>query len=113
MDSDLVSSDEIDKLPYLDAVSAWLSSFLRCLVHLLTDPPPKVIRETLRLYSPVPNTIRVSQKDDVVPLSHPVKGRDGKEITEVLLPKGTVVFIPITSLNRSELVWGKDAKEYK
>ena len=37
--------DELENLPYLDAV----------------------IRETLRLYSPVANTVRVAMRDDVIP----------------------------------------------
>jgi hypothetical protein len=36
-----------------------------------------VIRETLRLHSPIPNTVRTPTKDTVVPLSEPFTDRHG------------------------------------
>lgn len=54
--SDSPSMDELNALPYLDAV----------------------VRETLRLYAPLPFTFRVSVKDDVLPLSTPVRDKVGK-----------------------------------
>ena len=36
-----------------------------------------VIRETLRLFSPVPSTLREAGKDDIIPLSRPFTTRDG------------------------------------
>ena len=47
--------DELNSLPYLDAV----------------------VRETLRLHSPVPFTIRVAMQDDCLPLSEPFVDRKG------------------------------------
>jgi cytochrome P450 len=38
-----------------------------------------VVRETLRLHAPVPTTVRVAVKDDVIPLAKPFVGRDGLE----------------------------------
>ena len=41
--------DELNALPYLEAV----------------------VRETMRVYAPVSGTIRVADKDDVIPLERP------------------------------------------
>ena len=54
--SDSPSVDELNALPYLDAV----------------------IRESLRLHTPLPLTFRISAKDDVLPLSTPVRDTSGK-----------------------------------
>lgn len=54
--SDNPSMDELNALPYLDAV----------------------LRETLRLLPPLPYTFRIVEKDDVLPLSKPVRDRSGK-----------------------------------
>jgi hypothetical protein len=47
--------DEINRMTYLDYVT----------------------REALRLYAPVPNTVRAPTKDTVVPLSEPFTDRHG------------------------------------
>ncbi len=49
------SLDELNALPYLDMV----------------------VRETLRLHTPVPNSIRVAGKDDVIPTSKPFTDKHG------------------------------------
>ena len=77
----------VDKLPFLDAV----------------------VRETLRLCPPAHSTIRVATEDDVIPLSHPVKLRDGTVTQEVHICKGSYVHIPIEGLNMSKDIWGEDA----
>ena len=77
----------VDKLPYMDAV----------------------VQETLRFYPPAHSTIRVAMKDDVIPLSHPIKLRDGTVVHEVPIRKGSYVHIPIEGLNMSKDVWGEDA----
>lgn len=53
--------DELSALPYLDAV----------------------VRETLRIYSAVPATIRVAMKDDVIPLERPFVDLKGVERGEI------------------------------
>ena len=77
----------MDKLPYLNAV----------------------VQETLRLCPPAHSTIRVAMEDDMIPLSHPVKLRDGTVMREVHIREGSYVHIPIEGLNMSKDIWGKDA----
>jgi cytochrome P450 len=101
----------LNGLPYLDAVA----------------------RETLRLYSPVSSTIRVATKDDVIPTEHEWVDkhgvrRNGIPYASVLfvgfcqadaavwhcrVAKGDSIFIPILAINRSEDIWGEDARVFK
>ncbi|KAH7882788.1 cytochrome P450 [Phlebopus sp. FC_14] len=83
--------DDLVNLPYLDAVC----------------------RETLRLYPPVTQVGRNARKDAVLPFSTPLKGEDGSELHEVLVPKGTNVIVSILNCNRSREIWGEDAMEWK
>ncbi|KAJ7691121.1 cytochrome P450 [Mycena rosella] len=57
-----------------------------------------VVNESLRVLPPVPLTIRAAQKTDYV---------EG-----VLVPKGTVITIPIRAINTWKEVWGPDAEEF-
>lgn len=43
----------------------------------------------MRIYSPVPQTRRDAIVETVVPLGKPMKGRDGKMIESIVLPKDT------------------------
>lgn len=72
-----VSASDIDNLPYLNAVC----------------------NETLRVYTPIPITLRVAVRDTSL------LGR--------LIPKGTTIFIPPWAVNTSKELWGKDAAEFK
>lgn len=59
--TDTPSMDELNALPYLDAVT----------------------RETLRVHAAVPNTIRVAMKDDVIPVSEPFFDKNGQVKKEI------------------------------
>ncbi|KAJ2919029.1 hypothetical protein MD484_g1463, partial [Candolleomyces efflorescens] len=83
--------DVITTLPFLDAVC----------------------KETLRLHPPVSTLLRETVSDAVLPFSKPIIGRDGKEMTEVHVPKGTKVFPSVLGSNRNPDVWGPDAGEWK
>jgi cytochrome P450 len=48
--------DELNALPYLDAV----------------------VRETLRIHSPVGSTMRMATQDDILPLGEPIKDKYGR-----------------------------------
>ncbi|KAM5543438.1 hypothetical protein V8D89_002689 [Ganoderma adspersum] len=83
--------DELVNLPYLDAVC----------------------RETLRLFPPAPFRFRETREDVVLPLSEPVRGRHGRMMYEVPIPKDTSVFVGIYSSNTRKALWGEDAYEWK
>ena len=53
-------------------------------------------------------------KDAVLPLLWPIKSADGgSEIKEIFVPKGTDVVIAIMGANKSKIIWGEDAEEWK
>ncbi|KAF7967470.1 hypothetical protein HWV62_34115 [Athelia sp. TMB] len=56
-----------------------------------------VIQESLRVLPPVPMTFRQAGKSDYI---------DG-----VLVPKGTIFYIPIRGINTAKETWGEDAEE--
>ncbi|KAI1792354.1 cytochrome P450, partial [Ganoderma leucocontextum] len=82
--------DELNALPYLDMV----------------------VRESLRLYPPVPTAIRVPIKDDVIPVSVPFADRHGGVQDGIKINKGSPIIIPIQTLNRLRSVWGDDSFEF-
>ncbi|KAL1744127.1 cytochrome P450 [Schizophyllum fasciatum] len=86
-----LSYNDLEELPYLDAVC----------------------RETLRLYPPAPQLLRKVKQDVIMPFSKPVIGKDGREVSEVLVPAGTVMVIAIMNANRNKDIWGEDALEWK
>ncbi|KAH7910390.1 cytochrome P450 [Hygrophoropsis aurantiaca] len=91
IESETPSMDELSALPYLDGV----------------------IREALRVYTPVPSSLRIAMKDDVIPLDTPFTDKNGEVQTEIKIIKGDYIAIPILAINRSEALWGPDAKEFK
>lgn len=108
VNSDTPSMDELMALPYLDAV----------------------VKETLRVHAPVPNTARIAMKDDVLPVEKPYMDRYGVVrntimfvarshyqrmmlITTNRIAKGDQILIPILMMNRSEELWGPDAHDFK
>ncbi|KAJ3829903.1 cytochrome P450 [Lentinula raphanica] len=58
-------------------------------------------------------TLRLSVADTIIPLSKPVRGMDGNEVTEIFVPKSTTVVISILNSNRDPELWGTDALEWK
>ena len=54
-----------------------------------------------------------TREDVVLPLSEPVRGRDGTTVYEVPIPKDTSVFVGIYSSNTRKALWGEDAYEWK
>ncbi|KZP25791.1 cytochrome P450 [Athelia psychrophila] len=71
-----------------------------------------VVHETLRLHAPLWQSARVSTVDDVIPLSVPIKGSNGQTIDRICVAAGQAVQVPIRTINRSDNIWGADAKEY-
>ncbi|KAF9232616.1 cytochrome P450 [Melanogaster broomeanus] len=91
VDTETPSMEDLMALPYLDAV----------------------VRETLRLYTPFPNIVRVAMKDDVIPLEQPFTDKSGVLHHGIRIRKGDLVLIPILAMNTSEELWGDDAHEFK
>ncbi|KAF8838203.1 cytochrome P450 [Paxillus ammoniavirescens] len=73
-----------------------------------------VVYETLRLHPPLAETTRIAIEDDVVPLSDPVfTSSSPHPVTHLSIPRGTIVTVPLASVNRSTSFWGPDAKVFK
>ncbi|EIW54984.1 cytochrome P450 [Trametes versicolor FP-101664 SS1] len=83
--------DELVALPFLDAVC----------------------RETLRLYPPATFIFREAQRDMILPLAEPLRGVDGALMSEIAVPKDTVVHVGIMGSNMNRKTWGADAWEWK
>ncbi|EPQ50340.1 cytochrome P450 [Gloeophyllum trabeum ATCC 11539] len=74
-----------------------------------------VLKETLRLYPPVPFVRRTATKTRRIPLWRAIHSDRSSEtpIDSVVIPEGTTLFLGLAAANRSEDVWGPDAKEWK
>ncbi|KZT05294.1 cytochrome P450 [Laetiporus sulphureus 93-53] len=83
--------DELNELPYLDAV----------------------VRETMRVHSPVVSTIRMAGKDDFIPLNAPYTDVHGQVRDSIKIDQGTLILIPVLAINRAKDLWGEDAFEFK
>uniref|UniRef100_A0A8H8CGL0 Cytochrome P450 n=1 Tax=Psilocybe cubensis TaxID=181762 RepID=A0A8H8CGL0_PSICU len=88
---DAIDFNNLMALPYMDAV----------------------IKETLRVFPPLPVAFRQTLKDTVLPLLHPITGEDGTILNEVLVEKGTDVFVNVIGANHNPKTWGDDAGEWK
>ncbi|CAE6414603.1 hypothetical protein ACGC1H_007063 [Rhizoctonia solani] len=85
----------------------------------------KFVREVLRFHPSVHSTLRVAAKDDIIPVSEPVRNENG-EISKawvggpktglstggIRIRKGEFVQIPIEGMNLLKSVWGEDAHEF-
>jgi len=49
----------------------------------------------------------------VLPFSKPIKGIDGRQLTEIAIPRGTRIGLSILAANRNPDLWGPDASEWK
>ncbi|GJE84919.1 cytochrome P450 [Phanerochaete sordida] len=90
-DGEDIPYDTLVALPYMDAVC----------------------RETLRLHPPVNSMARETREDVVMPLSEPIVGRNGEAMSEILVPKDTLILVGIRACNRNKALWGDDAEEWK
>nr|XP_019042522.1 hypothetical protein I302_09131 [Kwoniella bestiolae CBS 10118]OCF21452.1 hypothetical protein I302_09131 [Kwoniella bestiolae CBS 10118] len=82
--------EQIDELPYLDAV----------------------VKEVLRINPSLPGTVRQAQRDDIIPLSQPLRLTSGKAVTELKIRKGQMIHVPIEHLHTSSHIWGADANSF-
>ena len=49
----------------------------------------------------------------VLPLSEPIRGLDGTLMSEIPVPKGTVIHVGVLGSNMNRRTWGEDACEWK
>ncbi|KAG6909598.1 hypothetical protein DXG01_016637 [Tephrocybe rancida] len=91
IDTDNPTMDQLNGLPYLDMV----------------------VRETLRVHTPVPSTIRTAVKDDILPLGQSITDRKGVVHDTIKVAKGQLLFIPILAINRDKSIWGEDAGKFR
>ncbi|KAF8188482.1 cytochrome P450 [Mycena galopus ATCC 62051] len=89
-ESEEPTMDELNSLPYLECV----------------------VRETLRLHAPVPESRRVATQDDVVPLAEPVTDMHGVVHEALKIMKGQTITIPILMMNRNPAIWGSDSTQF-
>ena len=86
-----ISTENLDGLPYLDAV----------------------VKESSRLYPPVENAFREATREDVIPVSKPFEDGSGRVKKGIEVKKGDIFMISMRTLNRMEEVWGEDAEFFK
>ncbi|KAF8148864.1 cytochrome P450 [Crassisporium funariophilum] len=72
-----------------------------------------VVQEVLRLHPPVTETTRIAAEDDVMPFSLPINTATGEVLSSLVISKGTIITSPIRYMNRSEVFWGPNAKEFE
>ncbi|KAJ7366544.1 cytochrome P450 [Mycena albidolilacea] len=83
-----------------------------------------VIREALRLHAPITSTMRVCMRDeDEIPVSsegangeHGGGGcvdKNGKRLFGIRVKKWDIITIPIQAINKSQALWGEDARAFK
>jgi cytochrome P450 len=48
-----------------------------------------------------------------VPLGTPITTASGHVVDRIVLPKGAIVTVPIRYINRSEVFWGPNAKQFE
>ncbi|KAF9233331.1 cytochrome P450 [Melanogaster broomeanus] len=72
-----------------------------------------VVHETLRMHPPIPESNRIAVEDDVIPLSQPVRTKSGKLVDNISIAKNTLVTVNIPHINRSNVIWGPDAKAWR
>ncbi|KAF8197990.1 cytochrome P450 [Pholiota molesta] len=71
-----------------------------------------VIKESMRYHPAVYQNYRQAAKDDVLPLSTPIKTNDGEIIKDLPIPKGMKIILSIAAYNRNTEVFGEDAHVY-
>jgi len=122
------SYEELVSLPLLDAVCRETLRLYVCWLCLIFSPTPNVHTwqlPTRRASAPhvcipswqAPRLTQdlnfSAQKDTIVPLLTPTTGIDGREMHQIVVPKGTTVIISIINFNQDPTLWGPDSYEWK
>jgi len=73
-----------------------------------------VVRESLRLHSPVSCTMRVCTREtDLIPVAEPFLDRKGVLRSAITVSKGDIVIVPVQAVNKSRRIWGDDACDFR
>jgi len=72
-----------------------------------------ICRETLRLNPPTAFFNREASEDIRVPLSPPITGKNGTDIHEIHIPKGTGIMVGVIGANCNPEIWGDDSYQWK
>ena len=48
----------------------------------------------------------------MLPLAHPIRTASGELVDSMFVAKGTIIRTPITAINNSEVLWGKDVDKF-
>ncbi|KAI6169881.1 cytochrome P450 [Pisolithus thermaeus] len=72
-----------------------------------------IVQEVLRLHPSLPEILREAAEDDVIPLSEPVQTKSGEFVDSIVVERGTIFSIPVSCINRSQAIWGPDAKAFR
>ena len=49
----------------------------------------------------------------MLPLHEPIRATDGTHLSEIAIPKGTVVVLNLWACNTNPALWGEDALEWR
>ncbi|KIO34091.1 hypothetical protein M407DRAFT_64709, partial [Tulasnella calospora MUT 4182] len=90
LDTDRPTTEQLNSLPYLDAI----------------------VRENLRKNAVVDGTIRCAGMDEVIPVALPFVDRRGEVRREIRVGAGEDILISIGELNRDKEIWGDDAHDF-
>ena len=52
-------------------------------------------------------------EDIVLPLSKPIQGKDGSLMSEIFVPRGTLIYTANQLSNTNKDLWGDDAEEWR
>ncbi|KAJ7139269.1 cytochrome P450 [Mycena epipterygia] len=91
VDAEDPTLDELNALPYLESV----------------------IRETMRVHSPVAHTSRMAMADDIIPLSRPYVDGAGRTHESLRISKSQIIHVPILDVNTDKEIWGEDAQVFR
>ncbi|KAF7365456.1 Cytochrome P450 [Mycena venus] len=74
-----------------------------------------VLRETLRLHAPITSTMRVCMRDeDEIPVTGGgCLDKNGNRLSGIRVKKWDIITIPIQAINKSQALWGEDARSFK
>lgn len=119
--------DQLMELPFLDAIvretlRLWvleLSRHYQILMHELQLPTGSLHPARVSiLYASTRNEAALkmllrTRKDTVLPISRPIQGLDGTQISEIVVPNNTSIVANTRQCNTDKELWGEDALRWK